>query len=129
MRLICPDVPNKDKWIRSILNIFKVIYLDSVHPRFCWRGGGGVDESTTKVSKRGLTGSPLSPFLEGGCWKWRGDFFSFYTKNKLKSEILNDKKNYKQKCLSAITKNLNWQILTTNSVTFKRWDGFKDEKF
>ena len=41
-------------------------------------------------------------------------------KNKLKSEILNTQKKYKPKCLSAITKNLNWQILTKNSVTFKR---------
>ena len=30
---------------------------------------------------------------------------------------------------SVITKNLNWDILTKNSVTFKRWDGVKDEKF
>ena len=28
---------------------------------------------------------------------------------------------------SAITMNLNWEILTKNSVT-KRWDGVKDEK-
>ena len=30
---------------------------------------------------------------------------------------------------SVITKNLNWGILTKNLVTFKRWDGVKDEKF
>ena len=30
---------------------------------------------------------------------------------------------------SVITKNLNWKILTKNLVTFKRWDGVKDEKF
>ena len=30
---------------------------------------------------------------------------------------------------SVITKNLNWEILTKNLVTFKRWDGIKDEKF
>ena len=29
---------------------------------------------------------------------------------------------------SVVTRNLNWQILTENLVTFKRWDGFKDEK-
>ena len=29
---------------------------------------------------------------------------------------------------SATTKNLNQEILTQNSVTFKRWDGVKDEK-
>ena len=31
--------------------------------------------------------------------------------------------------LSAITKNLNWDILTKNSVTLKRRNGFKDKKF
>ena len=31
--------------------------------------------------------------------------------------------------LSVITKNLKWEILTKNLVTFKRWDGGKDEKF
>ena len=48
-------------------------------------------------------------------------------KNKLKSEILNNNNNkkYKLKCLSAITKNLNWQISTKNIVTFKRQYGLK----
>ena len=30
--------------------------------------------------------------------------------------------------VSIITKNLNWGILTQNSVAFKRSDGVKDEK-
>ena len=30
---------------------------------------------------------------------------------------------------SVIAKNLNWKTLTKNLVTFKRWDGVKDEKF
>ena len=30
---------------------------------------------------------------------------------------------------SVTTKNLNREILTKNLVTFKRWDGVKDEKF
>ena len=30
---------------------------------------------------------------------------------------------------SVITKNLNWEMLTNNLVTFKIWDGVKDEKF
>ena len=30
---------------------------------------------------------------------------------------------------TANTKNLNWQILIKNLVTFKRQDGVKDEKF
>ena len=29
--------------------------------------------------------------------------------------------------LSLKTKNLNWEILTKNLFTFKRWDGVKDE--
>ena len=35
----------------------------------------------------------------------------------------------KSVCFSAITKNLNWEILTKNLVTFKRSDGAKDENF
>ena len=31
--------------------------------------------------------------------------------------------------LPLITKNLNWEILTKNLVTFKRWDWVKGEKF
>ena len=31
--------------------------------------------------------------------------------------------------LSVITKNLNWEISTKNLVTFKKWDGVKNEKF
>ena len=31
--------------------------------------------------------------------------------------------------LSVITKNLNWEILTKNLVTFKIWDGIKVKKF
>ena len=27
---------------------------------------------------------------------------------------------------SVITKNLNWEVLTKNFVTFKRWDGVKN---
>ena len=30
---------------------------------------------------------------------------------------------------SVVTKNLNREILFQNLVTFKRWDGAKDEKF
>ena len=29
---------------------------------------------------------------------------------------------------SVISKNLNWGILTKNLVTFKKWEGVKDEK-
>ena len=66
-----------------------------------------------------------------------GDFFrgrkgggcSFYIKNKLKSEIFNDKKGLETKMfLSVVTKNLNWAISTKSLVTFKRWDGVKAKK-
>ena len=30
---------------------------------------------------------------------------------------------------SVLTKNLNWEILTKNLFTFKRWDGVKNKKF
>ena len=30
---------------------------------------------------------------------------------------------------SVIAKNLKWEVLTKNLVTFKRWDGVKDEKY
>ena len=30
---------------------------------------------------------------------------------------------------SVLTKNLNWEILTKNLVTFKKWDVVKDQKF
>ena len=39
------------------------------------------------------------------------------------------KKVYKQKIFFVITKNLNWEILTKNLVTFKRWDEVGDEQF
>ena len=40
------------------------------------------------------------------------------------------KKNYKQKMFfSILTKNLNWKILVKNLVTFKKWNGIKNEHF
>ena len=47
-------------------------------------------------------------------------------KNKLKSEIFNGKKGYKQIFFSVITKDLNWDILNKNLV---QWDGVKDKEF
>ena len=39
------------------------------------------------------------------------------------------KKIYTQKMFSSIlTKNLNWEVLTKNLVTFKRWDGIRFSK-
>ena len=61
-------------------------------------------------------------FFRKGC--------NFYVKNKLKSEIFNDKKSLQTKMFfSVITKNLNWDILTKNLVIFKRWHAVKDDKF
>ena len=40
--------------------------------------------------------------------------------------MVNHKKSLKTKVfLSVITKNLSWEILTKNLVTFKRWDEVK----
>ena len=63
--------------------------------------------------------------------KWKGGRgFSFYKKNKLKTELFKDKKSLQIKMLFfVITKNLNWEILTKNLISFKRWDGDKYEKF
>ena len=61
----------------------------------CKMGGGGGVETPTKFSKRG--GFTGSQFLEVGCWERGGDFFqvgcSFYIKDKLKSEIIIEKKS------------------------------------
>ena len=44
-------------------------------------------------------------------------------------EIFDDKKKFVKKFFfSVITKNLNWEILTKNLVTFRRWDWVKYEK-
>ena len=67
------------------------VHVHSGHPPPL--SAGGV-EPPTKFSKRGgLTGPQL---LEGGCWEKGGDLFqggcNCHIKNKLKSEIFNDKK-------------------------------------
>ena len=55
-------------------------------------------------------------FFRGG-----GGSCNLQIKNKLKSEIFNDRKSlYAKAFFSAITKNLNWEILPKNLVTFKR---------
>ena len=61
----------------------------------------------------------------GVAGKEGGEFFQgrglqFLHKNKLKSEIFNDEKNYNQKYFSVITKNSKWKILSKNLATFKR---------
>ena len=86
-----------------------------------------------------LTGSQ---FLEGACWENGGYFFqeagkwgegrgsSFFMRSKSKTELFNDKKGLQTKIFFfVITKNLNWEILTKNLISFKRWDWDKHEKF
>ena len=75
--------------------------------------GGGVEPPTRPQ------------LLEGGCWERGGDFFQGegvqLSHNKLKSEIFNDKNSLQAKIFFfVITKNLNWEILPKNLVTFKR---------
>ena len=76
------------------------------------------------VFSEGVAGKKGVTFFKGRGWGC-----SFY-KKKINENLkyLITKKVYKQKC-SVITKNLNCEILTKNLVTFKRWDGVKDEKF
>ena len=74
--------------------------LFSLQPHFKKGGGGGGG---------GLTGSQV---LEGSYWERGGDFVqgtlcTFYINNKLKSEILNDKKSlYTKMLFSVVTNNL-----------------------
>ena len=74
-----------------------------IPPRLSAGGGGGGG----RFKKEGFNGISI---LEGGCWERGSDFFqkgyNFYIKNKLKSEIFKDKKVYKQKYFSVLTKNL-----------------------
>ena len=59
-----------------------------------WGQGKGGGHFTGSQFKKGYIGKEgVTFFSEGG---------TFYTKNKLKSEIFNDKKNYKQKCFFHI---------------------------
>ena len=58
----------------------------------------------------GLTGSQ---FLEGVTLLREGGGVS-----KLKSEIFNDKKSLQTTFFSVTTKNLNWEVLHKNLVTF-----------
>ena len=79
------------------------VYLHSVNPPFCTPPLPPFSPNLKKRVGVGLTGPQF--------------FLNFYI-NKLKPKIFND-----------IIKYLNWEILTKNLVTFKRWDGVKDKKF
>ena len=79
------------------------LFLHSVHPPPFLQEGGGGGEPSTKFSKRvsligpqlfrgGFAGKEGVTFFQRGC--------NCHIKNKLKSEIFNDKKIYKQQCFS-----------------------------
>ena len=124
----CTKKKAKLVW-RSMLNNFLMWYCDivikcdnlhRVHPLSV--GGLNLPPNFQK------SGPDRISILRGRLLVKGSDYFrkggkgcSFYIKNKLKSETLNDKKKlYTKNFLSAITKDLNWQILTKNLVTFKR---------
>ena len=107
--------------------------------QFCWVGWGGWGGLSLQLN-----------FQKGGRWqghssqilgsqkvvagKDRGDIFQwgcrFYININWNRKYLTTEKVYKQKMfLSFITKSLNWEIFTKNLVTFKIWDGNKDEHF
>ena len=72
-------------------------------PPFCSRGLSLQPNFQKVAGGGGLAGPQI---LDGGCWERGGLIFSgglqFSHKNKLKSEIFNDGKNYKQKYFSVI---------------------------
>ena len=100
--------------------------LPPIPSLFSREKGGGLSLQT--IFQKGWGYDRISIF-RGSCWERGG--CSFYIKNKLKSEICNNRKFlHVLKCFfSVITKNLNWKISTKNLVAFKTWDGVKDEKF
>ena len=79
----------------------------------------------TKFSKGG-GGAWQGEGLEDLNFQRWGDFFqmgcNFCIKNKVKSEIFNDKKSLQAKIFfSAITKNSNWEILPKNLITLSKY--------
>ena len=73
------------------------------------------------IFREGLLGK-RECFFQGG--------WSSYIKNNLKYQILTNKKSLETKMfLYVITKNLNWEVLTKNLVTFKRWNGMRMKNF
>ena len=89
--------------------------------------GRGLCWASNQIFKKGRL-DRISIFEEGLLGK-RGVIFSgggggcsFYIRNKLKYEIFKYKKSLQRKTFFfVITKNLNWEVLTKNLVSFKRW--------
>ena len=103
----------KTCWVKSITahSVHSPFLLGGWTSRQIFKRGGGAGLAGPQLweevaEKEGVT------FFRMGC--------NFTHKKKLKSEIFNDKKVYKQKYFSVTIKNSNWEILTTNLVTFKR---------
>ena len=111
----CIKFQLKKVW-RSYVSLYQRAIVCTPLPFLKGRGGGGW-ASNQIFKKRGL--DKISTFREELLGKRRVTFFkgdcNFHIKNKLKSEIFNDKK-----CLSAkiffsiITQNSNWEILPEN---------------
>ena len=81
-----------------------------------WEEGGGGGAAQDLNCQRGVAEIELGDFYQGvdGCCNFR-------IKNKLKSEIFNDKKSLKENIFfTVITKNSNQEILTKNLVTYER---------
>ena len=50
--------------------------------------------------------------FRGGWWEREGEVYNLHMKNKLKSKIFNNNKNFLNKNVCVITMNSNWEILT-----------------
>ena len=89
--------------------IFRITHSVRFPPSFCWKGeeeGGGCWTSDQFFKKGGggggLTGSQILEGIAGKEWVtfFREDY-SFYIKNKLKSQIFNDQKSLSPKIFSV----------------------------
>ena len=86
--------------LMSIVSYLNSSKLHSVYPSSLYAGGGGGGLSVPSNYQKGEAWQDFSSQISGSqrvvAGKDRGDFFqgvaAFYMKNKLKSEIFNDKK-------------------------------------
>ena len=108
---------------------WEITYIVCTSPLSAGGGRGEGGWASYQISKIGGAWQGLldrASICRGGLLGKRGWLFSggvaiFSTKNKLKSGIFNDKKKvYKQEHFAVVTKNSNWEIFSTNLVTFKR---------
>ena len=86
--------------------------------KMCYRQNIPQSQQKTKVENL---------FLKSKIQGLEISFLAVFDRNFI--EIFDDKKKFVKKFFfSVITKNLNWEILTKNLVTFRRWDWVKYEK-